>query len=370
MSVTARTSVVEPPVPPAPPPADLRDRFLGMRITPITRRRLDVFRKNGRAFWSLWIFVAIFFLSLFAEFLCNDKPLLVRYDGAFYVPVFVSYPETMFGGFFPAEAEYRDPAVIELIQEKGWMLWPPVRYDYRTINYDLRRTAPAPPSRENLLGTDDQARDVVARVVYGIRISILFGFSVVIFSSIIGIIAGATQGYWGGRFDLYFQRFMEVWGSVPQLYVIIIVATVITPTFWVLLGIFLLWSWMGLVGLVRAEFIRARNFDYVRAARALGLSDWGVMFKHVLPNAMVAVMTFVPFTLAGSVTLLSSLDFIGYGLPVGSPSLGELTLQARNNLHAPWLGFTAFFTLGILLILLVFIGEGVRDAFDPRKNQA
>ena len=340
-----------------------------MRITPITRRRIDVFKRNKRAVWSLWIFAAIFFVTLFAEFLCNDKPLLIRYDGAFYMPIFTAYPETTFGGFFAAEADYRDPEVVQLIEEKGWMIWPPVRFDYRTINYKLGRPAPAPPSKDNWLGTDDQARDVVARVVYGIRISVLFGFTVTIFSSIIGIIVGAMQGYFGGRFDLYFQRFMEVWGSVPQLYLIIIVASIITPTFWVLLVIFLLWSWMGLVDLVRAEFYRARSFDYVRAARALGVPDWWVMFKHVLPNAMVSVMTLLPFTLAGSVTLLSSLDFIGYGLPVGSPSLGELTLQARNNLFAPWLGFTAFFTLGTLLILLVFIGEGVRDAFDPRKNQ-
>ena len=329
-----------------------------------------VFRNNGRAFWSLWLFAVIFFTSLFAEMLCNDKPLLIRYDGGFYAPFLVAYPETAFGGLFEAEADYRDPFVIDLIEAKGWMLWPPVRFDYRTINYNLGRPAPAPPSSVNWLGTDDQARDVVARVIYGVRISIAFGFSVVIFSSIIGIVAGATQGYWGGTFDLMFQRFMEIWGSVPTLYVIIIIASVVTPTFWVLLGIMLLWSWMGLVGLVRAEFIRVRNFDYVRAARALGVSDAVIMFKHMLPNAMVATVTFLPFILAGSVTLLSGLDFIGYGLPVGSPSLGELTLQARNNLHAPWLGITAFFVLGTILTLLVFVGEGVRDAFDPRKNQA
>ncbi|MBM3507472.1 MAG: ABC transporter permease [Alphaproteobacteria bacterium] len=354
----------------AVPPPDAHDTFLGFRVTPLTRRRLDLFRRNKLAVWSLWAFVAIFTLSLFAEFLCNDRPLLIRYDGQFYSPIFVAYPETKFGGFFEAEADYRDPFVKELIEEKGWILWPPIRFDYRTINYEMKVPAPSPPSRDNWLGTDDQARDVLARVVYGVRISILFGFSVVIFSSIIGIIAGATQGYWGGRWDLYFQRFMEIWGSVPTLYVIIIIASVFTPNFWILLGIFLLFSWMGLVGLVRTEFIRARNFDYVRAARALGASDWVVMFKHILPNAMVSTMTMMPFMLSGSVTLLSGLDFIGYGLPAGSPSLGELVLQARNNLHAPWLGFTAFFTLGTLLMLLVFIGEGVRDAFDPRKNVA
>ncbi len=367
MSVAERAAELAPA---APPPLEARDFFLGMRITPLTRRRLDLFKRNKLAFWSLWLFVAIFTLTLFAEFLCNDRPLLIRYDGQFYVPVFTAYSEKEFGGFFEGEAEYRDPFVREMIEEKGWIVWPPVRFDYRTINYDLRRPAPSPPSPTNWLGTDDQARDVLARVVYGIRISILFGFSVVIVSSIIGIVAGATQGYWGGRWDLYFQRFMEIWGSVPTLYVIIIIASVITPTFMVLLGIFLLWSWMGLVGLVRTEFIRARNFDYVRAARALGCSDWVVMLRHILPNAMVSSMTMLPFMLSGSVTLLSGLDFIGYGLPVGSPSLGELVLQARNNLHAPWLGFTAFLTLGSLLMLLVFIGEGVRDAFDPRKNVA
>ncbi len=367
MSIAERTADIAPA---APPPLDTRDTFLGMRVTPLTRRRLDLFRRNHLAFWSLWVFAAIFLISLFAEFLCNDRPLLIRYDGAFYTPIFTAYSEKEFGGFFEGEAEYRDPVVRDMIEDKGWILWPPVRFDYRTINYDLQRPAPSPPSAVNWLGTDDQARDVVARVVYGIRISILFGFSVVIVSSIIGIVAGATQGYWGGRWDLYFQRFMEIWGSVPTLYVIIILASVITPTFMVLLGIFLLWSWMGLVGLVRTEFIRARNFDYVRAARALGASDWVVMLRHILPNAMVSSMTMLPFMLSGSVTLLSGLDFIGYGLPVGSPSLGELVLQARNNLHAPWLGFTAFLTLGSLLMLLVFIGEGVRDAFDPRKNVA
>jgi microcin C transport system permease protein len=367
MSVAERTMELAPAAPPPPGP---RDRFLGFRITPLTRRRLDLFRRNRLAVGSLWVFVAILTVTLFAEFLCNDRPLLVRYDGAFYTPIFKSYPETTFGGFFVAEAEYRDPIVREMIEEKGWILWPPIPFDYRTINYELQGPAPSPPSSVNWLGTDDQARDVLARVVYGIRISVLFGFSVVIISSIIGIIAGATQGYFGGRWDLYFQRFMEIWGSVPTLYVIIILASVITPSFMILLGLFLLWSWMALVGLVRTEFIRARNFDYVRAARALGTSDWVVMFKHILPNAMVSTMTMMPFMLSGSVTLLSTLDFIGYGLPVGSPSLGELTLQARNNLHAPWLGWTAFFTLGGLLMLLVFIGEGVRDAFDPRKNVA
>ena len=365
MTLAAGTSV--PPVArTAPPPSD---RFLGLRITPLTRRRLQAFRRNGRAFWSLWIFVAIFVLSLFAELWCNDKPLIVQYDGGLYFPAFRFYPETTFGGFFETEADYRDPYVLELVQDSGgWMLWPPVRFDYRTVNYSLPGAAPSPPSAVNWLGTDDQARDVVARVTYGVRLNVLFGFSVIFFTSIVGILVGASCGYWLGWYDLLFQRFMEIWGSVPQLYLIIIIASVVTPTFWILLGIFLLFSWMGMVDPVRAEFIRARSFDYVRAAQALGVSDFKVMFKHMFPNAMVMVLTTLPFTLAGSVTLLAGLDFIGYGLPVGSPSLGELILQARNNLHAPWLAFTAFLTLSTILTLLVFVGEGVRDAFNPRKT--
>ncbi len=345
------------------------DRFLGIRITPLTRRRLHAFRRSGRAFWSLWIFVAIFVASLFAEVWCNDKPLIVQYDGGLYFPAFRHYPETTFGGFFETEADYRDPYVVELVNDSGgWMLWPPVRFDYRTVNYNLPGAAPSPPSRDNLLGTDDQARDVVARVVYGIRLNVLFGFSVVLLSTAIGILVGASSGYWLGWYDILFQRFMEIWSSMPTLYVIIIVASVVTPNFWILLCILLLFAWMGLVDPVRAEFIRARSFDYVRAAHALGVGDFKIMFKHMFPNAMVMVVTTLPFALSGSVTLLAGLDFIGYGLPVGSPSLGELILQARNNLHAPWLGFTAFFTLGTLLTLLVFVGEGVRDAFNPRKT--
>jgi microcin C transport system permease protein len=365
MTVTAGTS--PPPVAQtAPPPSD---RLLGLRVTPLTRRRLQAFRRNGRAFWSLWIFVTIFVLSLFAELWCNDKPLVVQYDGGLYFPAFQFYPETTFGGFFETEADYRDPYVLELVQGSGgWMLWPPARFDYSTVNYNLPGAAPSPPSGDNWLGTDDQARDVVARVVYGIRLNVLFGFSVIFFTTIVGILVGASSGYWLGWYDLLFQRFMEVWGSVPQLYLIIIIASVVTPSFWILLGIFLLFSWMGIVDPVRAEFIRARSFDYVRAAQALGVGDFKIMFKHMFPNAMVMVLTTLPFALSGSVTLLAGLDFIGYGLPVGSPSLGELILQARNNLHAPWLAFTAFFTLGTILTLLVFVGEGVRDAFNPRKT--
>ena len=343
------------------------DRFLGLRITPLTRRRRYNFRANRRGFWSLWIFAALFFISLFAEFIANDKPLLMRYDAEFYMPVFVSYPETTFGGDFPTEADYRDPFVAKLIDDKGWMVWPPIRYSYSTINYDLPTPAPSPPTAENWLGTDDQGRDVVARMIYGFRISVLFGLTLTILSSIVGVAAGAVQGYFGGWLDLLFQRFIEIWESVPQLYLLIILAAVIEPNFWILLGLLLLFSWIALVGVVRAEFLRGRNFDYVRAARALGLRDSAIMFKHVLPNAMVATLTFVPFILNGSIVTLTSLDFLGFGLPPGSPSLGELMQQGKANLQAPWLGFTAFFVLATMLSLLIFVGEAVRDAFDPRK---
>jgi microcin C transport system permease protein len=343
-------------------------RFLGVRITPITRRRLMNFRRNQRGFWSLWIFLCLFVLSLFAELIANDRPLLIRYDGAFYVPVFVSYPETAFGGDFLTQADYRDPVVRELIEAKGWILWPPVRYSYDTINYDLKVPAPAPPSAANWLGTDDQGRDVVARMIYGFRISVLFGLTLTLFSSVVGVSAGAVQGYFGGLTDLFFQRFMEIWGGLPVLYLLIILASVVEPSFWWLLGLMLLFSWMALVGVVRAEFLRARNFDYVRAARALGATDLVIMVKHVLPNAMVATLTFLPFILNGSITTLTALDFLGFGLPVGSPSLGELLSQGKANLQAPWLGFTAFGVLAIMLSLLIFIGEAVRDAFDPRKT--
>jgi microcin C transport system permease protein len=347
---------------------EAQDRFLGFTITPITRRRLMNFRRNQRGFWSLWLFLALFTLSLFAEFIANDKPLLVRYDGQFYAPVFVSYPETAFGGDFLTETNYRDPVVKELIAEKGWMVWAPVRYSYDTINYGLDQPAPAPPSLDNWLGTDDQGRDVVARMIYGFRISVLFGLTLTVLSSMIGVAAGAVQGYFGGLVDLLFQRFMEIWSGLPVLYLLIILASVVEPSFWWLLGLMLLFSWMGLVGVVRAEFLRARNFDYVRAAKALGATDWVIMFKHVLPNAMVATLTFLPFILNGSITTLTALDFLGFGLPVGSPSLGELLAQGKANLQAPWLGFTAFFVLAIMLSLLIFIGEAVRDAFDPRKT--
>ncbi len=341
--------------------------FFGISLTPITQRRLANFRANRRAFWSFWIFLVIFTITLFAEFVSNDRPLLIRYDGGFYFPVLVDYAETTFGGEFELDTEYTDPFVQELIEEKGWIVWPPVPFAYDTIIYDLPGPAPSAPDARHWLGTDDQGRDVVARVIYGFRISVLFGLILTAISSVVGIIAGAFQGYFGGWTDLLSQRFMEIWSGLPILYLLIIMASVIQPSFFTLLGLMLLFSWMALVAVVRAEFLRGRNFDYIRAARALGASDTTIMFKHLLPNAMVASLTFLPFILSGAVTTLTSLDFLGFGLPPGSPSLGELLKQGKDNLQAPWLGLTAFFTLAIMLSLLVFIGEGVRDAFDPRK---
>ena len=338
------------------------------RLTPLTRRRFANFRANRRGFWSLWIFLGLFLATLFAEVFANDKPLLVSYEGEFYFPMVVSYPETVFGGFLETEAEYGDPEVAEMIEEKGWIVWPLVPFSHDSVNYRLTVPAPAPPSALNWLGTDDQGRDVVARVVYGFRISVLFGLTLTVFSSIVGVGAGAVQGYFGGLVDLFFQRIMEVWASLPVLFVLIILASIVEPNIWWLLGIMLLFSWMSLVGVVRAEFLRARNFDYVRAARALGVSDAKIMFKHILPNAMVAALTFLPFILSGSIVTLTAMDFLGFGLPPGSPSLGELLAQGKANLHAPWLGITAFVVLATMLSLLIFIGEGVRDAFDPRKS--
>jgi len=338
-----------------------------MRLTPITRRRLQRFFANRRGTWSLVVFATLFFVSLFAEVIANDRPILVRYDGAFYFPVFKSYPETTFGGEFTTEADYKDPEVAKLIGSKGWMLWPVIPYSYDTIVKDLGQPAPSPPSWRHLLGTDDQARDVLGRLVYSFRISVLFGFLLTVLGSAIGVVAGAVQGYFGGLTDLLFQRFLEIWSSMPVLYLLIIMASFIEPGFWSLLGIMLLFGWMGLVGLVRAEFLRGRNFDYVRAARAMGMVDVRIMFRHILPNAMTASLTYLPFILAGSVTTLTALDFLGFGLPPGSPSLGELLLQGKNNLTAPWLAFTGFAVLALMMSLLVFIGEAVRDAFDPRK---
>jgi len=339
-----------------------------MKISPLNQRRWRNFKANRRGFWSLWLFLALFVLSLAAEFIANDKPILVSFEGALYMPIFKEYPETVFGGFLETETEYKDPEVREMIEEAGWIVWPLVPFSYDSINFDLTVPAPAPPSAINWLGTDDQGRDVVARMIYGFRISVLFGLILTIASSIVGVAAGAVQGYFGGWTDLLFQRFMEIWASVPTLFLLIILASVVEPNFWWLLGIMLLFAWMNLVGVVRAEFLRARNFEFVNAARALGVSNGVIMFRHILPNAMVATLTFMPFILNGSITTLTALDFLGFGLPAGSPSLGELLNQGKANLQAPWLGLTAFAVLAIMLSLLIFIGEAVRDALDPRKT--
>jgi microcin C transport system permease protein len=341
-----------------------------MTLSPINHRRIATFKANRRGYWSAILFAVLFFFSLFAEFVANDKPFFVMYDGKMHMPVLSAYPETTFGGEFETEADYRDPYVASKIAEKGWMLWPLIRYHHETVAWDLPSPAPTAPDTSHILGTDDQARDVAARLIYGFRISVLFGFTLVVFSSIIGVSSGLVQGFYGGWLDLIFQRVIEIWGGLPQLYILIILASVVEPNFWWLLGLLLLFSWAGLVGVVRAETLRARNLDFVRAARALGASNSKIMFRHVLPNAMVATITFLPFILAGSVTTLTALDFIGFGLPPGSPSLGEMLQQGKNNLQAPWLGFTGFFAIATLLTLLVFAGEAVRDAFDPRKTLA
>ena len=343
------------------------DTFLGMSITTITRRRIDNFKRNRRGYISSVFFMVLFFISLFAELIANDKPLMVWFDGAVYSPALFEYTETAFGGEFETEADYRDEFVAELIEEKGWMIWPLIPFSYDTVNLDLPVPAPAPPSAVNWLGTDDQGRDVLARTIYGFRISVLFGLTLTLVSAVVGVSVGAFQGFYGGLLDLLGQRFMEIWGGMPMLYLLIIMASVITPNFWWLLGLMLLFSWMGFVGVVRAEFLKARNLDFVRAAKALGVSNLKIIYKHILPNAMVATVTFMPFTLAGSITTLTALDFLGFGLPIGSPSLGELLNQGKANLTAPWLGITGFVVIATMLSLLVFMGEAVRDAFDPRK---
>ncbi|TCZ60937.1 ABC transporter permease [Roseicella aquatilis] len=339
-----------------------------MTLSPLTHRRLANFRANRRGWWSLWIFAALFVVTLFAEFIANDRPLVAQVDGRWFVPVLADYAESdILPDGLPTEADWHDPVLVEEIGRRGWMLWPAIPYAYNTVVKGLDRPAPSPPSSRNWLGTDDQARDVMARVIYGFRISVLFGFTLTIVSSVIGIAAGAVQGFYGGLTDLLFQRFIEIWSGLPQLLLLIILASIIEPSFWTLLIFLLLFSWMGLTGVVRAEFLRGRNLDYVRAARALGVSDARLMARHILPNAMVATLTFLPFILSGSVTVLASLDFLGFGLPPGSPSLGELLSQGKNNLQAPWLAFTGFVVLGGVLTLLIFVGEAVRDAFDPRK---
>jgi microcin C transport system permease protein len=343
-------------------------KLIEIRLSPLNRRRLAIFRAHSRGYWSMWIFLALFTVSLFAEFIANDRPLVIRYEGHWFFPVLQDYSEDAFGAdMMPTLADYTDPVLAQQINSHGWMLWPAIPFSYDTVVKNLAVPAPAPPSWRNLLGTDDEARDVLARVIYGFRISVLFGFTLTIISSAIGIAAGALQGFYGGLTDLLAQRFIEIWSGMPQLYLLIILGSVIAPSFWVLLVFLLLFSWMTLTGVVRAEFLRGRSLDYVRAAKALGVSDVAVMWRHILPNAMVATLTFLPFTLSGSVTLLASLDFLGFGLPPGSPSLGELVQQGKNNLQAPWLGITAFVVLGAILTLLIFTGEAVRDAFDPRR---
>jgi microcin C transport system permease protein len=347
----------------------VQQRFLGFAISPMTARRLKAFRSNERGFTALIIFLFLFGCSLFAEFIANDRPILLRYDGAFYMPVLVDYPETTFGGSFKSFADYRDPSLQKRINEKGWMVWPMIPFGATTVVTDLPGAAPSPPDGINWLGTDDQARDVLARVIYGFRISVLFGLALTAISTVFGILAGATQGYFGGWLDLLGQRFLEVWSGLPTLYILMILASVMIPGFWTLLGINLLVSWTWPVAYVRAEFLRARNLEYVRAARALGLSDTRIILRHIMPNALVATLATLPFILGGSVTTLTALDFLGLGMPVGSPSLGDLLSQGKENLQSPWLGIVGFLVIGVMLSLLIFIGEAVRDAFDPRKTQ-
>ena len=362
------------------------------RLSPLNQRRWRNFKANRRGFWSFWIFSALFLISMFAELIANDRPLLLQYDGRLYVPVLFNYSETTFGGDFETTADYRDPFLQKLVAEKGgWMIWPPIRYHYDTHNLDLPTPAPSKPTwlltekdcqpmvqkkelkscrdlEYNWLGTDDQGRDVVARLIYGFRISVLFGLTLSLVSSVVGVAAGGIQGYFGGWIDLAFQRVIEVWTAIPSLYLLLILSSVLVPGFFILLGILLIFSWVTLVGLVRAEFLRGRNFEYIQAARALGVSNSVIMYRHLLPNALVATMTFLPFIVSELVMTLTALDFLGFGLPPGSPSLGEMLSQAKGNIQAPWLGFTAFFSVAIMLSLLIFIGEAVRDAFDPRKT--
>ncbi len=337
-------------------------------MKPITRRKIAAFRANRRGWVSLWLTVALLGMSLFAEVIANDRPLLVSYQDELYVPLIETYPETTFGGFLETATDYRDPFIRETIEASGWILWPPIPYSYDTVIHDLPVPAPSPPSWQNWLGTDDQARDVAARLLYGLRISLLFGLTLTLLSSIIGILAGAVQGYFGGWVDLVFQRLIEIWAGMPTLYLLIILASVVTPTFSWLLGLMLLFSWMTLVGVVRAEVLRTRQFDYVRAARSLGMGHARILQRHVLPNAMVATLAFLPFVTSGAVVTLTALDFLGFGLPPGSASLGELLRQGKDNLQAPWLGFAGFFSIATILTLLVFVGEAVRDAFDPRNG--
>ena len=363
-------------------------------LSPINARRWQTFKANKRGYASLFIFSLFFVLTLFSEFIANDRPILVSFKGELLMPIFVDYDEKKFLGDdgFLATIDYKTDVIRDTIEQNGWMIWPPIRYSYGTVNSNIPTSAPTKPfwlmspeercsgyplkdadpsctlGNMNWLGTDDQARDVLARILYGFRISVLFGLALTAASAVVGVSAGAVQGYFGGRVDLIMQRFIEIWSAMPLLYILLIIASILPPGFFILLGILLLFSWTAFVGVVRAEFLRARNFEYVRAARALGVGNATIMWRHLLPNAMVATLTFLPFILSGSISTLTSLDFLGFGMPPGSPSLGELVSQAKSNIQAPWLGFAAFFTLATMLSLLIFIGEAVRDAFDPRKT--
>lgn len=337
-------------------------------MSPIMQARLKRFKRNTLGLSCFWIFIGIFTLSLLAELIANDKPILVKYDQSYYMPIVHSYPETTFGGVFETEADYKDPAVTRLIETKGWMLWPVIRYSYQTPNFELAEPVPSPPTAQNWLGTDDQGRDVMARILYGLRVSLLFGLALTLFSSLIGIAIGAIQGYYGGWVDLIGQRILEVWGGLPMLFMVMILVSMFSPSIYWLFLIMLLFGWPTLVGLIRAEFLKARHLDYVRAARALGVRDASIMFRHILPNAMSSTLSQLPFMLTANITALTALDFLGYGLPPDAASLGELLLQGKNNLNAPWLALSGFFSLAIVLSLLIYIGEATRDAFDPRRQ--
>ena len=336
-------------------------------MSPIMQARVQRFKQNKLSFGCLIVFIIIFVLSLAAELIANDKPLLVKYEQSLYLPVFKAYPETTFGGVFETEADYKDPVVQQLIADRGWAVWPLIEFSYQTPNLDLTVPVPSPPTAQNWLGTDDQGRDVLARILYGLRVSLLFGFALTFASAALGILVGAIQGYYGGWVDLIGQRVLEVWGGLPMLFMVMILVSMFTPSVYWLFVIMLLFGWTTLVGLVRAEFLRARNFDYVRAARSLGVTDRTIMFRHILPNAMSSSLSQLPFMLTANITALTALDFLGYGLPPDAASLGELLLQGKNNLNAPWLALSGFFTLAIVLSLLIYIGEATRDAFDPRR---
>ncbi|UIJ74859.1 ABC transporter permease [Acinetobacter sp. SH20PTE14] len=337
-------------------------------MSPIMQARFQRFKENKLGFTCFISFALIFMLSLAVEFIANDKPLLVKYDDSLYVPVLKSYPETAFGGVFETEADYKDPVVQQLIDDKGWAVWPLIKFSYQTPNLELAVPVPSAPTAQNWLGTDDQGRDVLARILYGLRVSLLFGFALTFASAILGIIVGAIQGYYGGWLDLIGQRILEVWGGLPMLFMVMILVSMFTPSVYWLFVIMLLFGWPTLVGLVRAEFLRARNFDYVRAARSLGVTDSTIIFRHILPNAMSSSLSQLPFMLTANITALTALDFLGYGLPPDAASLGELLLQGKNNLNAPWLALSGFFTLAIVLSLLIYIGEATRNAFDPRRQ--